>query len=222
MWHRHFALEFAHLHAFPASPKRMLVRQHKWCRNGTICSFLPPSKTIGPPHASPHKTSDKTTLRTPLVPYLTQAHVDITYSGQLAWRPTIKSYWHSGCGVWNSELHRRLWNDSIKRSVADFQLCFVVWIKPVIWGLEARVVSPLALILELGTCTGSCGSVSWLGLGSTACWSGIKVGLCVCLCVTKSGMPHRPWLSQLRVLAGLLSCVRPVFVFSWLCCVFYS
>ncbi len=86
----------------------------------------------------------------------------------------------AGLETLSSELHRRLWNDSTKRSVADFRLSVVVWIKPIVWGLGAF---PLALILELGSCTGSCGSVSWLGLGSTACWSGIKVGLYVCVSV---------------------------------------
>ncbi|ROI46644.1 hypothetical protein DPX16_7762 [Anabarilius grahami] len=83
---------------------------HEGSTGGTHGAEMEPSarsypllKPTGPPHASPRKTSNKTTLRTPLFPYLTQAHVDISYSRQLAWRPAIKLDWHSGCGVGNSE-----------------------------------------------------------------------------------------------------------------------
>lgn len=169
-------------------------------------------KPTGPPHASPRKTSNKTTLRTPLFPYLTQAHVDISYSRQLAWRPTIKLDWHSGCGVGNSEFgaapETLKWFNQEER--VRFSTRCLVWIKPrtEYWRLERF---PISLVLELGSCIGNCGSVSWPGLGSTACWLGTKVGqyICVhmCLCVAKSGLPHRPWLSELRVLACLLRCV---------------
>lgn len=151
-------------------------------------------KPMGPPHASPRKTSNKTTLRTPLFPYLTQVHVDISYSRQLAWRPTIKLDWHSDCGVGNSEFgvtpETLKWFNQEER--VRFSTRWLVWIKPRTWVLGARVFSHQP-------CTGT-GIMYWelwisqLTRTGKHCMlvrnKGRVISVCICACVWRSRVCH--------------------------------